>query len=327
MEKRKFSLSLEHSIPLACGWMNLFPHFLAQTLTPAAPASTGLAGTTTPLSFTQKLGEELPHVLSDLLKKFTDNLPHLAAAIVILLVGWWLAGWIKSLLRKLMTARHVDLTLSAFLSQLVYWLIIALVVVVALQNAQVETTPFSAVLGASALAVGLALQNSLANFAAGVMIILFRYFKVGDDIEAADAKGVVEEISIFETHLRTADNRKIIVPNGKILNSNIINSTSKTTRRLEIIFGISYESNLKLAKQIILTEMENDTRVLPNPSPTVAVTNLGESSVDLVMRAWVVIGDYEATRWHMLETVKLRFDEAGIVIPYPQREVRLRQEK
>lgn len=267
---------------------------------------------------------ELAH---ELFTKFKENLPHLAGALVILIVGWWLAGWVKSLLRRLMVARHVDVTLTSFLSQLCYWLIIAVVVLAALQNAQVETTPFSAVLGASALAVGLALQNSLMDFAAGVMIILFRQFRVGDEIEAAGVKGVVEEISIFSTHLKTADNRKIIVTNSKILGSPIINASANATRRLDLVVSISYESNLKLAKQIVLTELQNDIRVLPNPAPTIAVDNLAESSVDVILRAWVATSDYQDVRSHLLEALKLRFDEAGIDIPYPQHEVRVKTEK
>jgi small conductance mechanosensitive channel len=263
----------------------------------------------------------------ELFAKFKENLPHLAGALIILIVGWWLAGWVKGILRRVMVARHVDVTLTSFLSQLCYWLIIAVVVLAALQNAQVETTPFSAVLGASALAVGLALQNSLMDFAAGVMIILFRQFRVGDEIEAAGVKGVVEEISIFSTHLKTADNRKIIVTNSKILGSPIINASANATRRLDLVVSISYESNLKLAKQIVLTELQNDIRVLPNPAPTIAVDNLAESSVDVILRAWVATSDYQDVRSHLLEALKLRFDEAGIDIPYPQHEVRVKTDK
>jgi len=260
--------------------------------------------------------------------KFEENLPHLLVALIVLIVGWWLAGRVKFLLRRVMVARHIDVTLTSFLSQLCYWLIIAFVVIVSLQKAEIiDTTPFSAVLGASALAIGLALQSSLTDFAAGVMIILFRQFRVGDEIEAAGVKGVVEEISIFSTHLKTADNRKIIVSNGKILGTPIINSSVNATRRLDLVISISYESNLKLAKQIILSELQSDTRVLPEPAPEVAVNNLGESSVDLILRAWVAIGDYQNLRSHLLEALKLRFDEAGIDIPYPQHEVRMKPEK
>jgi len=302
---------------MGCMWHPLF--FLAQTPAPAGP--------TTTVATLSRGSTVVVDLARELYAKFKDNLPHLAGALVILIVGWWLAGWVKSLLRRLMIARHVDMTLTSFLSQLCYWLIIAVVVLAALQNAQVETTPFSAVLGASALAVGLALQNSLMDFAAGVMIIIFRQFRVGDDIEAVGVKGVVEEISIFSTHLKTADNRRIIVSNSKVLGSPIINSSAHATRRLDLEISISYESNLKQAKQIVLSELQNEPRVLPNPAPTVAVNNLAESSVDLILRAWVAVGDYQDVRSHLLEALKLRFDEAGIIIPYPQHEVRVKTEK
>jgi len=259
---------------------------------------------------------------------FMKYLPNLGKSVAILLVGWWLSGRIKVLLRKVMQARHVDATVTSFLSKLCYWVLLILVLMMAAQEGHIiDTSPLTGMLAASTLAIGLALQNSLSNFAAGILIIFFRYFRVGDSIEAADVKGIVEEISIFDTHLLTADNRKIIVPNGKILGSPIINSSAKPTRRLDLIFNISYESNLKLAKQIVLTAMQADIRVLPNPEPAVLVTNLGESSVDLTMRAWVAIADYEPVRSHLLEEVKLRFDEAGVSIPYPQHEVHVRPAK
>jgi len=257
---------------------------------------------------------------------FMKYLPSLGKALAILLAGWWLTGRIRVILRKVMQARHVDATVSTFLSKLCYWALLILVLMMAAQEGHIiDTSPLTGMLAASTLAIGLALQTSLSNFAAGVLIIFFRYFRVGDSIEAADVKGVVEEISIFDTHLLTADNRKIIVPNGKILGSPIINSSAKPTRRLDLVFNISYESNLKQAKQIILAAMQADIRVLPNPEPAVLVTNLGESSVDLTMRAWVAIADYEPVRSHLLEEMKLRFDEAGVSIPYPQHEIHVRQ--
>jgi len=291
--------------------------FLAQVPAPATPAPA-------PTNFSAMVVE----VAKGLFLKFEENLPHLAMALIILIAGWWFAGRIKALLRRVMVARHIDVTLTSFLGQLCYWLIIAFVVVVSLQKAEIiDTTPFSAVLGASALAIGLALQSSLTDFAAGVMIILFRQFRVGDEIEAAGVKGVVEEISIFSTHLKTADNRKIIVTNGKILASPIVNASANPTRRLDLPISISYESNLKQAKQIVLTELQNEIRVLPDPAPVVAVNELSESSVDLILRAWVATGDYADVRSHLLETLKLRFDEAGIEIPFPQHEVRVKTDK
>ena len=290
----------------------------------AAATGAAAAAATTTQPTTAKYWEIKIQGLFD---AFINDLPHFAVALVILMAGWWLAGRGRTFLRGVMTARHVDATASSFLSKLCYWLLLVIVLIMAVREVGIDTTPLTGMLAASTLAVGLALQNSMSNFAAGVLIIFFRYFRVGDSIEAADVKGVVEEISIFDTHLLTADNRKIIVPNGKILGSAIVNSSAKPTRRLDLVFNISYESNLKQAKQIILAAMQADIRVLPNPEPAVLVTNLGESSVDLTMRAWVAIADYEPVRSHLLEEVKLRFDEAGVSIPYPQHEVHVRQAK
>ncbi len=295
----------------------------------AGPGSTAAAATTGTESTAAKASpsearywKEQVRVLFD---QFIAYLPHLVTGLIILLIGWWSAGRIKHFLVRIMGARHVDATVTSFLSKLCYWLLLLIVLMMAAQAGHiVDTSPLTGMLAASTLAVGLALQNSLSNFAAGILIVFFRYFRVGDSIEAADVKGVVEEISIFDTHLLTADNRRIIVPNGKILGSSIINSSAKPTRRLDLVFNISYESNLKQAKQIVLTAMQMDIRVLPNPEPAVLVTNLGESAVDLTMRAWVAIGDYEPVRSHLLEEVKMRFDEAGVSIPYPQHEVHVR---
>jgi small conductance mechanosensitive channel len=259
--------------------------------------------------------------------QFMQYLPSLGKALLALVVGWWLAGRIRAFLSKVMTARHADATLTSFLSKFCYWVLIVIVLIMALKETGYDTSPLTGMLAASTLAVGLALQNFLSNFAAGVLIILFRHFRVGDSIEAGGVAGTVEEISIFDTRLVTDDNRKIIVPNGKILAGAIINASAKPLRRLDLTFSISYESNLKQAKLILLSSLQTDIRALPNPPPTVFVSNLGSNAVDLTARVWTAIGDYDNLRSHLLEDVKLRFDEAGIVIPRPQREVHLRTEK
>lgn len=305
----------------------------------SAPASAAGSGAATSANATgaasaQKVADESAgetkkqtaiDLFRELYRRFVEYLPHLGSAMLVLLAGWWVAGWIKRMLRRLMAARHVDLTLSSFLSNLCYWLIITVVVLVALQNAQFETTPFSAVLGASALAVGLALQSSLSNFAAGVLIILFRHFRVGDLIETGGVTGIVEEISIFHTTMCTGDNRVIILPNGSILGSPLTNNSGKPTRRLDVVFSISYGSELKQAREIILAALAAEPRALKEPAPVVIVSNLGESSVDLTMRAWVSTAEYYNLKAAMLEEIKLRFDAAGIDIPFPQHEVHVRQ--
>ncbi len=265
---------------------------------------------------------------SEYYTQFMHYLPKLGKGLLVLAVGWWLAGRIKVFFKKIMVARHVDVTLTTFLSKFCYWLLIVVVLIMALSEADPTiTSPLTGMLAASTLAVGLALQGFLSNFAAGVLIILLRHFRVGDSIQAAGVSGTVEEISIFNTCLVTDDNRKIIVPNGQILAAPIINSSAKPLRRLDLAFRISYESDLKQAKVILLTCLQNDIRALPNPPPSVSVTKLGENAVELTTHVWMASGDYDALNSHLLEDVKLRFDEAGIVIPCPQREVHLRPAK
>jgi small conductance mechanosensitive channel len=266
--------------------------------------------------------------LSEYYTRFMHYLPSLAKALLVLVVGWWLAGRIKSFLYKVMVSRHADATLTSFLSKLCYWLLVILVLLLALGAADPNlTSPLTGMLAAGTLAVGLALQSSMTNFAAGVMIILCRHFRVGDSITSGAVSGTVEEISFFDTRLVTDDNRKIIVPNGTILAAPIVNASAKPLRRLELVFKISYESNLKDAKRILLAALQTDIRALPDPPPAVVVTNLGDSSVDLTTRVWTAIGDYDDLRSHLLEEVKLRFDEAGIAIPAPRRDVQLRPVK
>jgi small conductance mechanosensitive channel len=242
-------------------------------------------------------------------------------SILILLAGIWLVGHATRLLRRLFERRKADATLSAFLSNLAYWLLLALVVVTAIEKAGVPATSIITVIGASTLAVGLALQGFLSNFAAGVIIVLFRYFRVGDYIEANGKAGTVEQISILETHLVTPDNRKVIIPNGKVIGDSIVNFNANATRRLDLVFGIAYNADLRQAKEILVAVLREDARVLGDPAPLVAVGNLGESTVDLFVRPWAKSEDVFALQCALLETVKQRFDTAGIALAFPQRDV------
>jgi small conductance mechanosensitive channel len=191
----------------------------------------------------------------------------------------------------------------------------------------IQTTSFIAVLGAAGLAVGLALQGSLSNFAAGVLMIIFRPFKVGDFIEAAGVAGTVEEIQIFTTQLATPDNKTIIIPNGKLTADNIVNYSTKGTRRADMVFGIGYEDDIDKARDIITEILSNDERVLKDPPLQVAVSELADSSVNFVTRAWVNAGDYWGVVFAATETVKKRFDAEGISIPFPQRDVHVYEHK
>ncbi|WP_321779468.1 mechanosensitive ion channel family protein [Sulfurimonas sp.] len=243
------------------------------------------------------------------------------AAILIFLIGRWAVKKLTSLSKKLMQKAQIDQTLIEFSESLIYFVLLLVVVLASLNTLGVNTTSFIAVFGAAGLAIGLALQGSLANIGAAVLIIIFRPFKVGDYVEAGGATGVVEDVNLFSTIIAPLDNRTIIVPNSSIIAGNIINYSNKKQRRVDHVFGIGYDDDLKLAKDTLMQVMIDDTRVLSEPAPFVAVSELGDSSVNFVFRAWVNTEDYWDVYFEMLEKVKLTFDEKGISIPYPQMDV------
>ena len=246
-------------------------------------------------------------------------------AVLILLAGIWLAKRIKNWTRNLMTKSGMDIMLAAFLSNIAHVLLITFVIIAALGQLGIQTTSLIAIVGAAGLAVGFALQNSLSNFASGVMIIAFRPFKVGDFIEAGGVGGVVEEILIFSTQMKTGDNKTIIVPNSSITGSTITNYSTKDTRRIDMTFGIGYGDDIKKAKDLLQDIIDKDERILKDPVPVIAVAELGDSSVNFIVRPWVNSADYWNVYWDTMETVKLRFDAENISIPYPQRDVHLHQ--
>lgn len=248
---------------------------------------------------------------------------RILAAIAILAVGVWVAKWLRQFSRKLMNRREVDGTVSSFLANLIYYALLTAIMIVALGQLGVETASFVAVIGAAGLAIGLALQGSLSNFAAGILLIVFRYFKAGDYIEAAGTSGIVEEITIFTTTLKTPDNRQVIVPNSNILSSNITNFSAHSTRRVDMVFGISYEDDIDRAREIIWEVIHQDDRVLKDPEPTVSLFQLADSSVNFAVRPWVNSVDYWTVMCDTTETIKKRFDAAGINIPYPQQDVHM----
>jgi small conductance mechanosensitive channel len=247
------------------------------------------------------------------------------AAIVIFIVGRWIAKGFRKLVRNVMGRRNVDQTITGFVGNLTYVLLLTFFVVAALGQLGIQTTSFIAILGAAGLAIGLALQGSLANFAAGFLMIIFRPFKVGDLIEGAGATGTVEEIQIFTTMLKTPDNKMVIVPNSKMTADNIVNYTAKGTRRVDMVVGIGYESDIDKAREIMEELAAKDDRVLKDPAPTVAVVELADNSVNFVFRPWVNASDYWSVWFDLTEKVKKRFDEAGISIPYPQRDIHVYQ--
>jgi small conductance mechanosensitive channel len=249
------------------------------------------------------------------------------AAIQIFVIGRIVARWLTRVLGKVMSKSNVDPTLARFAERGVFILLMLIVVMAALDQVGVQTTSLVAVLGAAGLAIGLAMQGSLANFAAGVLIIMFRPFKVGDYIEAAGTAGSVEAISIFTTDLKTPDNRAVIIPNAAITGGNITNYSAKQTRRLDMVFGVSYSDDLKAARAILERVVSEDPRVLKEPAPTIAVGELGASSVDFVVRPWVKGSDYWALKFDLNEKIKVELEAGGCSIPFPQRDVHLFQEK
>lgn len=251
---------------------------------------------------------------------------NVLAAIAIYLVGRIVVRILTGLLEKVMLRAKVDATLSSFLSNIARSVLITFVILMALESLGVNTTSLAAIMGAAGLAVGLALQSSLSNFASGVMIILFKPFRAGDFIEASGVSGTVEEISIFSTLMKTGDNKQIIVPNGSIYGGNIINYSAKPTRRIDMVVGCGYGDDLRAVKAFLTILVETDERILKDPAPVVAVSELGDSSVNFVVRPWVNSADYWAVLWDLNERVKLGFDERGFNIPYPTQDIHVHQD-
>ncbi|EJO94215.1 mechanosensitive ion channel [Ectopseudomonas hydrolytica] len=246
----------------------------------------------------------------------------LTLAVITLLIGWWLIGRLTASIGRLLEARRVDRALSSFIGSLVSIVLRVLLLISVASMIGVETTSFIAMIGAAGLAIGLALQGSLANFAGGVLIMLFRPFRAGDWIEAQGVSGSVDSIQIFHTTLKTADNKVVIVPNGALSNGHITNFSREPRRRADINIGIDYSSDIKRAREVLL-EIAQDPRVHLEPAPVVFVTGLGDSAVNLSLRVWVATGDFWPVTFAFTELAKERLTEAGIGIPFPQRVVHL----
>ncbi|MCW5203253.1 mechanosensitive ion channel [Desulfobulbus sp. US4] len=247
----------------------------------------------------------------------------IGAAILILILGRLAALAIRSFVERMLTKSRVDVTLASFLTSGSYLAIMAFVIIAALSKLGIQTASFVAVLGAAGLAVGLALQGSLSNFAAGTLLIIFKPFKVGDYIEAAGTAGTVKEIGIFTTELRTPDNKKVIVPNAKASGDNIVNYTATGQRRVDMIASVSYSDDLDKAREILNSILAGDERILEDPAPIVAVLQLADSSVNFAVRPWVNTPDYWDVYFNIQEKIKKRFDTEGITIPFPQHDMHL----
>lgn len=251
---------------------------------------------------------------------------RVVGAIVLLIIGRMAAGWARRLAKRGLARSGVDHTLVPFLSGLVYWLVLAVVLVAVLGIVGIQTASLLAVLGAAGLAVGLALQGSLSNFASGVMLLIFRPFSVGDFIDAGGTTGAVESIGLFSTTLNTPDNVRVIMPNSVVYGQTIKNFAANDIRRNDMMVGVSYDDDLGTAMEIIRTVLGEDDRVLADPEPVVAVAELGDSSVNFVVRPWCAKEDYWTLRFDLTRALKERLEAAGCSIPYPQRDVHLIQE-
>jgi len=252
-----------------------------------------------------------------------DYGPKVLGALLVLIIGLWLISWITKIVKKGFKKGKVDETLIPFLGSLVNWTLKALLLISVASMVGIATTSFIAVLGAAGLAIGLALQGTLGNFAGGVMILLFKPYKLGDLIEAQGYLGVVEEIQIFVTKLRSPQNELIIIPNGAISNGSIKNYSDTGARRVDCTIGISYDSDVKKAREVLMEVMTSHPKVLKDPEPIVMVSNLGDSSVDLAVRPHCPPEDYWDVYFHVYEEGKAALDKAGITIPFPQRDVHL----
>lgn len=250
---------------------------------------------------------------------------RLVSAIAVFVIGRIVVRIILSSLRKLMHRIDLDETLEQFILNIISVLLTLIVIIAALGRLGVEMTSLVAIMGAAGLAVGLALQGSLANFAAGVLIIFFKPYRTGDYIEAAGVAGSVDQVTIFNTILTTPDNRKVVVPNSNITNGAITNFSAMDTRRIDLVIGVGYDDDLKLARETLQKVIDAETRILKEPTTTIAVSELGASSVNFVVRPWVKTSEFWPVRFALTENIKLALDEAGISIPYPQQDVHIHQ--
>ena len=274
----------------------------------------------------QKAGPQniIETVKAFLITKGTEFAIDLLAAIVIFVVGRWLAKWVSYIIATAMTRAKVDQILVSFVQHICYFGLLAFVVIAALDRLGIKLTAAIAVLGAAALAVAFALQGSLSNFAAGILMVIFKPFKVGDLVTVAGVQGTVQEIQILNTVLNSLDNVRIIIPNAQITGGTISNFSTNATRRVDLTIGVSYDDDIRKVKEVIESVLASDPRILKTPAPTVAVSELGDSSVNFVVRPWVKSGDYWNVYFDTTAMLKTSLENSGITIPFPQRDVHIK---
>ncbi|MBS8271114.1 mechanosensitive ion channel domain-containing protein [Halomonas sp. DP1Y21-3] len=248
---------------------------------------------------------------------------NLVAAAAIFIIGRWVAKAVHRVVVKGMQRADVEPLLVKFLGNILYALLLTFVILAAISRIGIQTASLIAVIGAAGLAVGLALQGSLANFAAGVMVIIFRPYRIGDYVEAGGVSGTVEDVQIISTELSTPDNRKIIVPNGQMMSGAVVNYSAHATRRVDLTVGVGYDDDIDTVRRVLESVVADDPRVLSEPAPNIRMNAMGDSSITWIVRPWVQASDYWDVYWEMTEEIKRRFDREGISIPFPQRDVHL----
>ncbi|MCG3678104.1 mechanosensitive ion channel family protein [Aliarcobacter butzleri] len=262
------------------------------------------------------------YIPNNIVEVIASHVFSFIVALLIFFIGKWIVNKIVTILGKVLRKINgIDETLVKFLENIVYYALLTVVIIAALNKLGIATTSFLAILGAAGLAIGLALKDSLGNFASGVMIVIFKPFKVGDSVVAGGVTGTVTEVTIFNTVFLTADNQKIIVPNSSITGGSITNVNANDTRRVDIIVGISYEDNIKHAKEVLANIINENSKVLKDKAVGINVTELADSSVNITINVWVKSSDFASTKAELLESIKTTFDEVGITIPYPKQEV------
>ncbi|MDX9796133.1 MAG: mechanosensitive ion channel [Arcobacteraceae bacterium] len=253
---------------------------------------------------------------------------NIILALAIFFVGKWLVGEVTNLIIKgLRKSSKLDETLVVFFKNIIYYALLIVVILTALKQVGIETTSFLAILGAAGLAIGLALKDSLSNFASGVMIVFFKPFKIGDFVTAGGVSGTITEIHLFNTEFKTGDNQKILVPNSSITSGSIINVNAHDKRRVDLLIGVGYEDDIKKVKELLTSIVASHEKILQDEANKIAVSELADSSVNFIVRAWVNTPDYWDVRFELIETIKTQFDQEGITIPYPQTDVHVYKEK
>ncbi len=320
---KRFYLCLSLAVAVLCTCIFSWSAFAVDTAVAVEQATEQVAKVTSPVDYVSP--DTYMKILNMAKEWILANLPHLIVALLVFVIGRMIVNWITALVHKTFKKAGVEPTLRRFLCKIIYYILLTGVIMAAAGELGIKTTSFLAIIGAAGLAIGLALKDSLSNFASGVMLILFRPFKVGDVITAAGITGTVSQVDIFSTVIYTGDNRKQIIPNSIITASVITNINAEETRRIDLVVGIGYDDDIKLAKTTLEDLMATDSRILTDPAAGVAVVELGASSVDLNVRPWVKTEDYWKVRNDLTEAIKVTFDEKGISFPYPQQDVHMFQ--